>query len=30
LRPTLPRIAEDCGRANRYISRVTAAVDFGN
>ena len=30
LRPTLARIAEDCGRANHYLSRATAAVDFGN
>ena len=29
LQPTLTRIAEDCGRANRYISMLTAAVDFG-
>jgi len=23
------QIAEDCGRANRYISMPTAAADFG-
>jgi hypothetical protein len=30
LQPTLARIAEDCGRANPYISRELAAADFGN
>jgi hypothetical protein len=29
LQPTVTRIAEDYGRANRYISMATAAVGFG-
>jgi hypothetical protein len=29
LQLTLSEIAEDCGKANRYISMAPAAVDFG-
>jgi hypothetical protein len=29
LQPTLTEIAEDCGKANRYISMAPAEVDFG-